>query len=247
MWLGGSLARGDADQSSDLDVLIAVADDAFDEFAAGWRAWLDSITPTVIARSLPLLPGSLYSVTPAMERLDIISERVSALARTPHRVRLLVLDKDECNSLLPELPAAPGPSALSIASLVEEFFRDYAMFHTVVDRDDWLLGIEAINVIRSLLYRLFLESNAPIPVTGVKRWSERLTPEQRAVLESLPAARPREDEVVPAHEAVSVAFVLNAKSICRRVGVEWPTELDRCVRDHLASRGLPHLTEVAAE
>src|ERR1039458_1243617 len=100
MWLGGSLARGDTDQSSDLDVLIAVADAAFDEFGAGWKSWLGSITPTVIARALPFVPGSFYSVTPAMERLDVISERVSAVATTPHPVRLLVLDKDECCSLV---------------------------------------------------------------------------------------------------------------------------------------------------
>jgi hypothetical protein len=241
MWLGGSLARGDADQSSDLDVLIAVADDAFDEFAAGWRAWLDSITPTVIARALPFLPGSLYSVTPTMERLDIISERVSEVATTLHRVRLLAMDKDECNRLVPAVSPVPGPSAPTIASLIEEFFRDYAMFHTVVDREDWLLGVEAINVIRGLLYRLFLESNAPLPVTGVKRWSEKLTREQRAVLESLPVAPPRRDEVILVHEAVSRAFVVNARDICECLAVEWPTVLDDCVCDYLASRGLPHL------
>ena len=114
VWLGGSLARGDADQSSDLDVIIAVADESFEDFAGGWRPWLDAITPTVIARELPFLRGSFYSVTPSMERLDVITEAVSALANTLHRVRLLVLDKDGCDARIAPIaavrPVAAGHS-----------------------------------------------------------------------------------------------------------------------------------------
>ena len=49
MWLSGSLGRGDADAMSDLDLIVAVADDALPEFAASWRDWLARITPTLIA------------------------------------------------------------------------------------------------------------------------------------------------------------------------------------------------------
>ena len=241
MWLGGSLARGDADQSSDLDVLIAVADDTFDDFAGSWRSWLGAITPTVIARELPFLPGSFYSVTPSMERLDVVTEPVGKLANSLHSVRLLVLDKNGCDALVPERIAQPGPAPHAIATLVEEFFRDYAMFHTVVDREDWLLGLEAINLIRGLLYRLYVEANAPVPLTGVKRWSEKLTRSQRRTLESLPSARADKAEVIGVHEAVSTAFVVDARLICRELGVEWPTELEHSVCAHFADRGSPHL------
>ena len=40
MWLSGSLGRGDADAMSDLDLIVAVADDALPEFAAQWQDWL---------------------------------------------------------------------------------------------------------------------------------------------------------------------------------------------------------------
>src|SRR5688572_8633723 len=64
MWLGGSLARGTADAASDLDVILAVADDAHEEFTESWRSWLADITPTVLAEELPFAKGSFYSVTP---------------------------------------------------------------------------------------------------------------------------------------------------------------------------------------
>lgn len=37
LWLSGSLAKGTADAGSDLDTLIAVRDEDFDDFVARWR------------------------------------------------------------------------------------------------------------------------------------------------------------------------------------------------------------------
>ncbi len=241
MWLGGSIARRDQDQSSDLDVFLAIADSGFEAFAADWRAWLASITPTVIARPLPFAPGSLYSVTPTMERLDIVSEPVHALTSTFHRTRLLVFQKDPLGDLIPAPTPGAGPSTVAIAAHIEEFFRDYSMFHTVVDRQDWLLGLEAIHRIRTLLYLLFMESNAPLPNTGIKRWSEKLTFEQRTLLESLPAAHPTRSEVIEVHETVSLAFRRSAFEITARLAIDWPTELERQVCESLKARDLPHL------
>src|SRR5262245_9784858 len=72
LWISGSLARGDGDAFSDLDLLLAVADADFDAFAGRWKEWLARITPTVLARAIPFLPGSCYTLTPACERLDVV-------------------------------------------------------------------------------------------------------------------------------------------------------------------------------
>src|SRR3954447_11757732 len=129
MWLSGSLARGTADRASDLDVLVAVNDDAHGAFAAGWREWLASITPTVIARPLPFLPGSFYSVTPQRMRLDVVVERVAQLPSTFFRELALVFDRDELDkSIPPPLQLAP-PNKERVAEIVEEFFRDHGMFN----------------------------------------------------------------------------------------------------------------------
>jgi hypothetical protein len=241
MWLSGSLARGDADAASDLDVLIAVGDAEFVQFAAAWREWLAAITPTVIARPLPFMTGSFYAVTPARMRLDVVSERVSELSATPFRDRTLVFDRDHLEVIIPP-PADPKPpNADRIVQLVEEFFRDYGMFNTVVEREDWLLGVEAIHVLRTLLYRLFVESNAPQPARGVKRWSAQLTAEQRAALEALPTGAANPVDVIAAHEAVACAFVHHARIICARLGVAWLAELEHATVAYLRAHGLPAL------
>ena len=241
MWLSGSIARGAADVVSDLDVLIAVADDALDAFAAEWREWLAKVTPTVIARPLPFLPGSLYSVTPERARLDVVVESASATATTMFRSRVMVFDRDGLDAQVPDAVPGPGPSADRIGQLIEEFFRDYGMFPVGVAREDWLLGLEAIHFLRGLLYQLFLEENAPLAPTGVKQWSSKLTPRQRDVLLALPTGRPEAVAIVEDHEQVARAFVVEARRVAADHGVAWPDELDRCTRAYLRAWGLPAL------
>ncbi|MEJ7691325.1 MAG: nucleotidyltransferase domain-containing protein [Nocardioidaceae bacterium] len=85
-WLGGSVARGEADAGSDLDVLLAIDDDSFDEFAGSWRDWLAAVSPTLLAQELPGLPGSFAVTTLECLRLDVVAEPVSSLETSdlPH-------------------------------------------------------------------------------------------------------------------------------------------------------------------
>src|SRR5829696_4115346 len=90
VWLSGSVGRGAADAGSDLDLVVAVADDGFEALAdsAVW-APLDPL----LCLDLPLLPGAAVITTRDGLRLDVVIERVSDLATTPYRRRLVVLDR----------------------------------------------------------------------------------------------------------------------------------------------------------
>src|SRR5262245_26938881 len=128
LWLSGSLARGDADAHSDLDLLVAVADAEFDAFAGRWKSWLAAITPTVIARAIPFLPGSFYTLTPACERLDVVSERVSRLPQSIFRTRVLVFDKDGLHAQVPAPLPPAGPDRAKVETAIEEPLRYLALF-----------------------------------------------------------------------------------------------------------------------
>ena len=241
LWIGGSLARGDADEVSDLDLIAAVDDDAYDEFVGGWRAWLAEVAETVWAEPLRFLPGSFYAVTDRHERVDLVVEKASAIPTTFFRTRLVVLDKHGLDAAIPPPEPGAGPSPEKVDWIVREFFRDYGMFDVGVVREDWLLGVEACRFISGLLYQLFVEANAPVPPMGVKRWSDKLTPEQRAVLTALPAAAANRESVMAAHEAIARAFVDAARPICERLGVAWPDALEAVTLAHLRASGLPAL------
>jgi len=246
LWLSGSLGRGTADRGSDLDVVVSVADESFDDFCAGWRGWLATVTPTIIAREIPGLPGSFSSVTRGCERLDMVVERATHVDVGPTDTRLLVLDRMglDGRGITPgrARPAEPtsvgdgrGPDRARMADLVEEFFRQQAIFPAaVVARDDWLLGVVAVVSTQRLLYDLLVEANQPLPVMGVKQWSSRLTGTQRRLLEALPVPDPRPDDVITAMLAVRRAMLTAGRDTADRHGVTWPTRADEAVAAYFA-------------
>jgi hypothetical protein len=243
VWLGGSVGRGVADAGSDLDVVLTVSDDAYDEFCAAWPQWLAAVTPTIIAREIPGLRGSFYSVTPGCERFDVVVERVGSLDPAALGARIAGLDRDGLAAFASAAsastrtvdPSGPGPEPARLAGIVEEFFRQQAIFPAaVVARQDWLLGVVGVVTTQRLLYDLFVEANQPLPVMGIKQWSARLTVAQRELLEALPVPDPRPAAVVSAMLAVRRAMLTTGRETAERCGVTWPVALDEAVARYFA-------------
>lgn len=87
------------------------------------------------------------------------------LPRTVLTRRIVVFDKDGLNSPIPP-PADPPPTAADIAYVIEETLRQAANFPTVIVRQDWLLGVIAVQQVQLFLHELFAESNKLAPPTG---------------------------------------------------------------------------------
>lgn len=238
MWLHGAIARGAADAASDLDIDLAVRDDDFDAFAASWPEWLATITPTVSAVPIPGMPGSLYALTPTCERVDVITERVSAIATSSLTRRLTVFDHDGLTELVPA-PADPPPSPEAMRYYVEETLRQAANFNTIVVRDDGLLGVVAVQQIHQFLYLLFAEANKPQPPTGPKQWSVKLSDRHRSMLEDLPVPQPELASILAARTAALALLLGEGRHVATEAGVEWPDELADAVLAYLDSIGYP--------
>jgi hypothetical protein len=183
-WVHGSVARGDADEASDLDVIIAVADDDIPAFAAGWRDRLNQVTPTVMARPSFGATGNWLAITPGCQRFDLWVERVSRVASSPVRDRQVLFDHDNLAARVPAPPVAAGPSPDKLRNLAERF-RAAASVARVADE---LLMLQVIWVLRWILYDAYVESNRPLPRTGLKQWSAKLTGTQRATFARLPTS-----------------------------------------------------------
>lgn len=232
VWLSGSLARGMADAHSDLDLLVATTDEGFKAFGDAWSEWLAEMTATVLAKRIPVVAG-LYAVTPDWLRLDVVWEARAALASSFFRERRVVFDRGDCAALVPPPFAPAGPSPVAVLGLVEECWRILGLLPTVIGREDWLLGIEGVHTQRLLLYNLLQQANAPLPTTGLKQWSSKLTREQVSSFEALPTGAPGREAVVQGQLAVAGALIREARPLAAQLGVAWPDALERATRLHL--------------
>lgn len=234
-WLSGSVARGVADAGSDLDVVVAVRDEDFGAFAAGWREWLATITPTVIARELPGRSGSFYSVTARCERFDVVALPVSQLLDSTQPALVTVMDRDALTARVTIAQPSRGPDPVRMLEIVEEFYRQQAIFPAaVVARQDWLLGVVGVVNTQTMLYQLLVEANQPLPMMGIKQWSARLTSDQRQALEALPVPEPNRDSVIAAMLATRETFRTLGRRTVSGLGVAWPDTLDQAVDAYYA-------------
>jgi hypothetical protein len=232
VWLSGSVGRGVADSGSDLDVVLAIAPESVSEFTAAWREWLDRVTPVVLARELPRLPGSFYSVTPDCLRLDVVTEPAGAARPADQASRLLVLQKDKLGVPVEDIsPDQPRPDPARLTEMMSEFLRQMTVFPAaVVAREDWLLGVVGVQNVHLMLYELFVEANQPMPPMGVKQWSAKLTLRQRQVCAALPAPTASAAGVLTAMRAAAATFRLEARAVLAANDASWPADFDDAVR-----------------
>jgi hypothetical protein len=125
-------------------------------------------------------------VTPDGCRFDLWVEPASQVADSPVRDRRLLFDRDGLDVLVPP-PLAPAPP--STARLAE--LRNWAAdCRALISGSAELLRLECVHTLRWILYEAMVELNRPLPPTGLKRWSAKLTPAQRVAFEELPTDDP---------------------------------------------------------
>lgn len=238
LWLSGSLARGTADAGSDLDLVLAIADDCFAEFLAGWRDWLGGIAPILVAEEIPRTELIFYALTKDLCRIDGVLEPVERLSRSPHRTRIPVIDRDGLDRLVAEPEPGSGPDPDLITGMITEFWRQQAIFPAMLDgRRDLLVALAGVHTAGQLLYDVFVESNQPLPPMGVKHFRSRLTREQYRILQELPAVSADRLLLIIADTAVRRAMQTAGRAAAERVGAQYPDELAQTV-DGFVSRVL---------
>ena len=135
--------------------------------------WLAEITPTVLAEEQWFAKGSFWSITPSFERFDVVVEPVSEHPRTLFPAAI-VFDHDGLTASFhrndrPRAPA-PSPSSSRTGSTSRRCSRRSCGARTGCS------AAEHLHFLRDLLYKLYVETNQPLPPMGLKRWSEKLTP-----------------------------------------------------------------------
>jgi predicted nucleotidyltransferase len=231
LFLGGSIGRGVADAGSDLDLLVTVSDADFDTVARELAGILVATVDPVITLAIPGMPGTNAYTTRQGLRVDVVLERIADLDEPAFRRRVTVFDRGDVRALIsPVEDANAGPDAATLGAIVQEFLRQQAIYPAaVVGREDWLLGQEGVHNARLMLYQLFVETNQPLPVMGVKQWTSKLTSAQRSVLEALDPPTAGREQVMAAMAAVRSAFRTSGRAAAEAAGMTWPIEIDDAI------------------
>ncbi|TQL75426.1 streptomycin adenylyltransferase [Stackebrandtia endophytica] len=231
-WLSGSLARGTADEFSDVDVWLVVAESEREALIKDWPTICDAITPTVLNQRVGSLP-IFNAITPQWHRFDVVfgtPEEIPYRTRTTLKV---LFDKDGLDDRLQDSgqPLAPDPAR--IRALVTEFFRVLGLLPVAIGRGEYVLGVSGAGLLRTMLIQLMLEDVAVEDRGGALHLSPLLPPERMRLLTELPAMSADRDSVVAVHVACAEAFLPLGRELAERTGVEWPTALDEACRARL--------------
>ena len=229
----GSVGRGEADASSDLDLLAAIADEESTEaIAADWEALIARITPSMYRR---LLGGRILTVvTPAWQRLDITLLPASGTGLISLGPATIIFDR--VGIALPSPLPAQVITAADLVTRAENFIRSVGLMVTDLERGEHTVLTWASEfLINELVEVMFLQAGRTRRT--LKRIYVDLPHADRNVLEGLqrPDTTPR--SIIGSHLAIAAEFLPRIKTLIEEADGGWPSELedatDRYLRANL--------------
>jgi predicted nucleotidyltransferase len=228
-WLGGSLARDTADDWSDIDLHLVVADP--EEFGSGIADWFARSMPVVLADEIPGVPGGFIFVTPDWVHVDVIVHGSQGFYQDDFPARVL-LDPE---GLLRDIPAS-AEQMVGEPYLPDDQIRLYLYFMgvtvTVIHRREWLaLAQGAAGFRDSLLIPLMLAENGVRKTDGAKRLNRYLTAEQIAALQAIPPVGSDPEQLINAHTAIAREYLARARRLAEVLDERWPTALEQASLD----------------
>ena len=226
LWLTGSFGAGTADEYSDVDMFVLVAEAHVDGYAS---EWLGRVAP----RYRPLLvrrrgPGAVFEhLLPGWLRWDVVVGGPAGLNDLdPDRV-LELLNRD---SVHPRPSFRAGVEAGTVRELTEEFLRVLGMLPLVVGRGELVTAVTGASLLRQLLTTLLRYRAEGPRLSGALRLNEVLPPDEVAALAALPPVYADRGAVVRAHLSCAAMFLPVARDL---LGPDHPRELEAACWEHL--------------
>ena len=237
-FLVGSYAKGAADAHSDLDLILVTADDGYDDFAAGRRAFARQLGEPLFLEEFDL-PDVLFLILPdgAEVELSFLPEsRVGQLLDEPH---WSLLDKHGLLSRASRYEAAPpAPPVEPLRRQMMWFWHDLSHFITAMARGQHWWAYGQLEVLRHCCLNLArLRYNLHDPEVGgetsfkIDRVMpvEELAPLRETFCPQEPAAmRQAVGVIVDFYRAL-------AQPLAEANGIPYPAELERVMVERLES------------
>jgi hypothetical protein len=225
--LVGSHATGTADEHSDLDLHLALADDAYEPFMDSLGQFVRGIGEPLLEETFDL-PGIVFIIFADGTDLELMVTRASELSIVgPYRV---LLDRGGVvASARPPVPRSTEETRELVRRRVTWFWHDLSHLISGLGRDQLTWAYGQLDELREacLDLALLLEDPAAKPEGYWK--AEASVPED--VLEELRATmvEPERDALLQSGKRVVALYRRLARQAAARHGLPYPEALDRIV------------------
>ncbi len=235
-WLAGSLGRGKGDAFSDVDVLVLAVDGRLGQLMARYAADVSSMAEAVLLN--PLFGGRVLNVvTSDWQRFDLSFVEGSDLGRYD-RTALAALFSKSGREPPRKSPTPYQTTPEQLLKLVNEFLRVLGLLVVGSGREEYVLGLTGVDLLRQMTFELMLEENGLGPADrggALHRWP-LLTPDQQDQLRALDPVVADRDGIIAADMALARIFLPRARHLAQRVGLAWPEAFEEATRRHLKDR-----------
>ena len=232
LWLQGSLARGDADQLSDIDAYLAVRDADLDDVFSQRQALVSAVAP-IIAWSDGTTPGlkCVHALLAGGVRLDLFFETAGAVGALPRPVFKMLADKTGIAGRLSLGWSAPVGVIGHIIGVIVRMTRQGGTWPLrTLRRGQWsTFAMMELDLINAQVAQLMAVQNDPANFyQNPFSLYRRLSPAQQVILDALTrealaglAARDMAT-MLAVHLKVLDALVAEGRAACAAIGVPYP-------------------------
>jgi predicted nucleotidyltransferase len=238
VWLEGSLARGDADHYSDVDLHAYVPYNSEEESCL---AQVQDSLPDLLSSAgrivyLRTLPGTSLT-TGVMEdgsRFDFLLETEEDLKRPRRAVKVL---HDPGGELWTRLRFTDNQEEIDgsrVEAAVREFWRCLGLLPVVVGRGELIVAFQGHALMVGLGSDILLASRGVPPPSEAKRLNPYLDAEDRAALEEALPAEPTLRAIAGAQLRLAMRVSKRGRDAAADFAFEYPKELERAVMGYVS-------------
>lgn len=229
-WLCGSFGRGDADDFSDVDVLILADEKNLDEVFSSLRAGIGQIDNILYSKTLSH-SKTINAITEAWLRFDLTVLSHQQMKEKSQGPLLPLFGQTD-----PPLENTQEKSAIfpkELTDMANEFLRVLGLTPVVMARHEFVVAQTGTNIMRDLLIKLIIHENDPQLPRGALSLSKALTREQMDILVSLPPVSADKERLMLADKAIASAFLFRGRKLAEKIGATWPDHFEEVTLSYL--------------
>ncbi len=226
LWLTGSFGAGTADEFSDVDMFVLVADSHLAAFVDGW---LEQVAPRyrpLLARRLA--PAPVFNhVLDGWLRWDVVVGGPADLNDLEPDAVMELFSRD---AVRPSPSRREGVHPETVREMTEEFLRVLGLLPAVVGRGELVTAVSGAGLLRQLLTTLLRYRVEGSRLSGALHLSRVLPADEMAALAALPPVYAERAAVIRSHLSCAAMFLPVARDL---LGPDHPHDLERACWAHL--------------